>query len=78
MLSRFWMILTVVLVLTTPVVGDEIKIASWNIENFGQAKAGLRGNRHKADENEGRKATLERIAEIIKEMEVDFVLHAVF
>ena len=41
MLARFWMIITVVMVLTTPVVGDEIKIASWNIQQFGRTKAGL-------------------------------------
>lgn len=73
MLARFWTIITAVMLLATPVIGDEIKIASWNIENFGQAKAGLRGNRHKGDEKEGRKATLERIVEIIEEMEVDLI-----
>lgn len=67
MLARFWMILIVVMVLTTPVVGDEIKIASWNIENFGQTKAGLENGKH--EENN----TIGRIAEIIKIEKIDLI-----
>lgn len=67
MLARFWMILIGVMLLTTPVISDEIKIASWNIENFGPTKAGLNNGEHAA------KNTIGKIAEIIKAGQFDVV-----
>lgn len=67
MLVRFWMILTVVMIFTTPVIGDEIKIASWNIKDFGPTKAGLNNGDHEANN------TIDKIEEIIKEGKFDLV-----
>ena len=69
MLARFWMIIAAVMVLTTPVVGDEIKIASWNIENLGETKA--IGKKHNPDN--GTKSTMSKIAEIILKGKFDLV-----
>ena len=66
MLARFWMILTVVMLLTTPVIGDEIKIASWNIQQFGKAKA--------FGENHEQNNTLGKIANIIKKGKYDLIV----
>ena len=77
MLAKFWMIITAVMVLTSPVIADEIKIASWNIQQLGQTKAGINKS-----ENEQTKArteyhkandTIGKIAEIIKACEFDIV-----
>ena len=67
MFARFLMIITTLMVLTTPAIGAEIKIASWNIENFGPTKAGLNNGKH---ENNN---TIGKIAEIIKEGKFDLV-----
>ena len=77
MLAKFWMIITVLMVLTSPVIADEIKIASWNIQQFGQTKAGInksqsrttktRTEYHKAND------TIGKIAEIIKLGKFDVV-----
>lgn len=77
MLAKFWMILTAVMVLTSPVIADEIKIASWNIQQLGQTKAGI--NKSKNEQTKARteyhKAndTIGKIAEIIKACEFDIV-----
>lgn len=71
MLARFWMILTVVMVLTTPVVGDEIKIASWNIENLGQTKAGLRKTESSIAHKKNK--TIAKIAHIINAVGIDLI-----
>ena len=71
MFVRFWMILTTVIVLTSPVVGDEIKIATWNIENLGRTKAGLKNTdnsiAHEAND------TMGKIAKIMKQLKVDLI-----
>ena len=77
MLAKFWMIITAVIVLTSPVVADEIKIASWNIQQLGQTKAGIntstnektkaRTEYHKAND------TIGKVAEIIKKCQFDVV-----
>lgn len=77
MLAKFWMIIIVVMVLTSPAIADEIKIASWNIQQLGQTKAGInesqneqtkaRTEHHKAND------TIGKIAEIIKKGGFDIV-----
>jgi len=77
MLAKFWMIITAVMVLTSPVIADEIKIATWNIQQLGQTKAGInesknektkaRTEHHKAND------TIGKIAEIIKQGKFDVV-----
>ena len=67
MFARFWVTLTTLMVLTTPVVGAELKIASWNIRKFGPAKAGLKGGDHE------KKDTLGKIAGIINGGKFDLI-----
>ncbi len=71
MFARFWMILTSIMVLTTPMLGAEIKIASWNIQNLGLTKAGIRSSggaeAHKRDK------TMGKIAEIIRTAKIDLI-----
>jgi len=65
------------MVLTSPAIADEIKIASWNIQQLGQTKAGInesqneqtkaRTEHHKAND------TIGKIAEIIKKGGFDIV-----
>ena len=62
MFTRFWMILTTVMVLTIPAIGAELKIASWNIEKFGRTKAGLE------NEDSERYNVIGKIAHIIENM----------
>ncbi len=77
MLARFWMIITVVMVLTSPVIADEIKIASWNIQQLGQTKAGINKSQSKTTKarTEYHKAndTIGKIAEIIKKGKFDII-----
>lgn len=77
MLAKFWMIITAVVVLTSPVIADEIKIASWNIQQFGQTKAGINESQSKTTKarTEYHKAndTIGKIAEIIKKCKFDVV-----
>lgn len=77
MLAKFWMIIIAIMVLTSPVVADKIKIATWNIQQFGQTKAGInesqneqtkaRTEHHKAND------TIGKIAGIIKKGKFDVV-----
>ncbi len=77
MLAKFWMILTAVMVLTSPVIADEIKIASWNIQQFGQTKAGI--NKSKNEKTKARTEyhktndTIGKIAAIIKQGKFDII-----
>ena len=71
MLARFWMIIAAVMVLTTPVVGDEIKIASWNLQRFGPAKAGLKKSEGNRDHQQN--DTIGKIAEIIRTAKIDLI-----
>ena len=71
MLARFCLIITAVMLLTTPVISDEIKIASWNIEDFGPTKAGIKG---RGNEDSKRFNVIGEIAKIIKELEVDLIV----
>ena len=77
MLARFWMIITAVMVLTSPVIADEIQIGSWNIQQLGQTKAGI--NKSKNEQTKARteyhKAndTIGKIAAIIKQGKFDVV-----
>ena len=77
MLAKFWTIITAVTVLTSPVIADEIKIATWNIRQFGQTKAGINESKNKTTQarTEHHKAndTIGKIAKIIKEGEFDVV-----
>ena len=77
MLAKFWLIITAVVVLTSPVIADEIKIASWNIQQFGQTKAGINESQSKTTKarTEYHKAndTIGKIAEIIKKCKFDIV-----
>ena len=71
------MIITAVMILTSPVIADEIKIASWNIRQFGQTKAGI--NESKSERTKARTEyhrtndTIGKIAEIIKKGKFDVV-----
>ncbi len=77
MLAKFWIIITAVIVLTSPVVADEIKIASWNIQQLGQTKAGINTSKNEKTKarTEYHKAndTIGKIAEIIKKGKFDVV-----
>ena len=77
MLAKFWTIIIAVMVLISPVIADEIKIASWNIQQFGQTKAGI--NKSKNEKIKARTEyhktndTIGKIAEIIKQGKFDVV-----
>lgn len=77
MLAKFWMIITAVTVLTSPVIADEIKIATWNIQQLGQTKAGINESKNEKTKarTEYHKAndTIGKIAEIIKKGKFDAV-----
>ena len=77
MLAKFWMIITAVMVLTSPVIADEIKVASWNIQQLGQTKVGINESQSKTTKarTEYHKAndTIGKIAEIMKKGKFDMV-----
>ena len=77
MLARFWMIITAVMVLTSPVIADEVRIASWNIQQLGQTKAGINKSQSKTTkartEYHKTNDTIGKIAEIIKQGKFDVV-----
>ena len=68
MFVRFWMIVIVVMVLTTPVSSDEITIASWNIEVFGKTKAGIKKTEN-PNRDHRKNETLNKIVTVITEIQ---------